>query len=401
MNGRFEYYILEQAIADGMIDYDAIRMQVKMKENNTYLSMHPYAIWNGEDGKWYTYLPDDEKGRIFRKRKTKKEIEKVIIEYWKEKEQNPTIKELFTEWLEEKVSRGEITKSTKDRYESQFAQCFSAIENRHIKSFSEYEIEVFVLNSICKNNLTRKGYSNLRTLLYGIFRMAKKKHMVDYSITEIVKDFEISDKLFRKEIKADDEEVFMIDEVPKVTEYLLDNQDILNLGILLLFKTGLRIGELVALMPCDISGNIIHVNRTEVRYKDENGIWHYEVRDYPKTEAGIRDVIIPSNYLWLIKKIRMLNPFGEYIFMDDGVRIRTYIFRSRLYTVCRRTKVVVKSPHKVRKTYGSILLDDGVAESLVISQMGHTDIRTTKNHYYRNRRNAEQSARELDKVCEL
>lgn len=401
MSGRFEYYILEQAIADGMIDYDAIRMQVEMKENNTYLSMHPYAIWNGEDGKWYTYLPDDIKGRVFRKRKTKKEIEKVIIEYWREKEQNPTIKELFTEWLNEKVDRGEITKSTKDRYVSQFAQCFSAIENRHIKSISDYEIESFVLNSICENNLTRKGYSNLRTLLYGIFRKAKKKHMITYSITEIVKDFEISDKLFRKEVKSDDEEVFMVDEMPKVTEYLLKNQDILNLGILLLFKTGLRIGELVALKPNDISGNIIHVNRTEIRYKDEDGVLQYEVRDYPKTEAGIRDVIIPSNYLWIIKKIRILNPFGEYVFMQDGVRIRTYIFRSRLYTVCRRTDVVLKSPHKVRKTYGSILLDDGVAESLVISQMGHTDIKTTKNHYYRNRRNAQQIARELDKVCEL
>ena len=35
------------------------------------------------------------------------------------------------------------------------------------------------------------------------------------------------------------------------------------------------------------------------------------------------------------------------------------------------------------------------------SQMGHTDIKTTKGHYYRNRRNAEQITNELDKVSAL
>lgn len=51
--------------------------------------------------------------------------------------------------------------------------------------------------------------------------------------------------------------------------------------------------------------------------------------------------------------------------------------------------------------YGSILLDDGLAESLIVSQMGHTNIKTTKEHYYRNRRNADQIMSELDKVTAL
>lgn len=70
----------------------------------------------------------------------------------------------------------------------------------------------------------------------------------------------------------------------------------LYLGILLLFKTGLRISELAALKKCDISDNAIHVNRTEICYEDANGNRVYEVRDFPKTEVGIRDAVIPSNY---------------------------------------------------------------------------------------------------------
>lgn len=35
--------------------------------------------------------------------------------------------------------------------------------------------------------------------------------------------------------------------------------------------------------------------------------------------------------------------------------------------------------HKIRKTYGTTLLDNQVAETLVANQMGHSDVITTKN----------------------
>lgn len=111
-------------------------------------------------------------------------------------------------------------------------------------------------------NLTPKGFSNFRTLIYGIFKFARKKRLVDFSITEVMGDIEVSRKAFRRIIKTDEEQVFMEDELPKVTDYLEQNQDILNLGILLMFKTGLRIEELAGLKKCDVSCNVIHVNRT-------------------------------------------------------------------------------------------------------------------------------------------
>ena len=392
--------LLKYAIENDMIDLSYVQEQIEMNKRSELLEKHPYKIYQGKDGKWYTYLPTDN-GRIFKKRSTKEGIENLVVEYWKERETNPTINDIFKEWITYKISRKEISESTKGRYERQYKQCFAEFGKRNIKSVLEYDIEDFLLSSISNHNLTRKGFSNLRTLIFGIFRLAKKKHYINYSITEIVNDIEISRKSFRKVIKEDDEQVFMIDEIPKITGYLEQNQDVLNLGILLLFKTGLRIGELAALKNCDIRGNVIHVNRTEICYEEENGNRVYDVRDFPKTEAGIRDVVIPSNCQWILKKIKLLNPFGEFVFMNDGERIRTYVFRNRLSTVCKHAKVKQKSPHKIRKTYGSILLDDGLAESLIVSQMGHTNIKTTKEHYYKNRRNVDQIMSELDKVTAL
>ena len=151
-----------------------------------------------------------------------------------------------------------------------------------------------------------------------------------------------------------------------MVRYLEENQDILNLGILLLFKTGMRVGELVAVKHSDITGNVIKIRHTETRYKDDNGKTVFEIKETPKTDAGIRDVIIPKDYIWIIRKMKLVNPFGKYIMTKDGERVRTYTVRKRLNLVCKRTDVYRKSPHKIRKTYGTILLDNEVNRTLNI-----------------------------------
>ena len=196
--------------------------------------------------------------------------------------------------------------------------------------------------------------------------------------------------------------IFSEDETDEVINYIMESDlDILNLGILLYFKSGARPGELVALKPEDVMGRVLHIRRTEIFYKGDDGKNVYEVRDFPKTAAGIREVILPSSSEWILKEIRKLNPFGEYLFERNGERIRTYTFTSRLKTICRKLGIVKKSLNKIRKTYGTILLDNGVEESLVIAQMGHTDIKTTKRYYYRNRKNLQQKSEVIDKVSGL
>lgn len=170
---------------------------------------------------------------------------------------------------------------------------------------------------------------------------------------------------------------------------------------MLMFKTGLRPGELAGLKKEDIHDNVFHVNRTEIRYKNDSGQTIYEVRDFPKTEAGIRDVIIPNNALWLIQKIISLNPKGTFLFERNGERIKTYCFSQRLETLCKRTGIVVKSPNKIRKTYASILIDNNVPESIIISQMGHTKIETTKTYYYRDRTNLNSRKDRINNVVGL
>lgn len=396
-----ESEVLQYAIENGIIDTTLIQEQIRMKKNNELLQKHPYKIWEGKDGKWYSYFPDKEKGRVLRKRNTEELIKDEIIAYWKKQESNPTISDIYSEWINGKVQREEITKATRDRYNRQYEQCFLDFGKHKIKSISEYDIEEFVLDTIYNCKLTQKGFSNLRTLILGIFKLARRKRLVSFSISELMNDMDISKKLFRRNVKSDDEQVFTTDELPKVLGYLKENPDIVNLGIFLLFKTGLRIGELAALKKTDITQNIIHISKTEIHYNDGAGNVIYEVRDSPKTEAGIRDVVVPDSGIKILNRIRLLNPFGEYLFERRGKRIRTYVFRERLRNICRKLDITMKSPHKIRKTYGSILIDNNVQESLVINQMGHTDIKTTKKHYYRNRMNYTEKKNIINHVADL
>lgn len=393
--------ILQYAIDNDMIDSVFIQEQIKMQRNEELLSKHPYKIWEGKDGKWYSYFPDKEKGRVLRKRNTEELIKDEIIAYWKKQESNPTISDIYSEWINGKVQREEITKATRDRYNRQYEQCFLDFGKHKIKSISEYDIEEFVLDTIYNCKLTQKGFSNLRTLILGIFKLARRKRLVSFSISELMNDMDISKKLFRRNVKSDDEQVFTTDELPKVLDYLKENPDIVNLGIFLLFKTGLRIGELAALKKTDITQNVIHISKTEIHYNDGAGNVIYEVRDSPKTEAGIRDVVVPDSGIRILNRIRLLNPFGEYLFERRGKRIRTYVFREKLRNICRKLDITMKSPHKIRKTYGSILIDNNVQESLVINQMGHTDIKTTKKHYYRNRMNYTEKKNIINHVADL
>lgn len=391
--------LLKYALENGMINLSCIQEEIEMRKRNEMLEKHPYKIWKGKDGFWHTYIPDKEKGRIHKKRISQESIEDVVVDYWKKEIENPKIEELYNEWISSKLEREEISYSTKNRYDRQYNESMKEFGKNRIKDIEEYDIEEFLLNAIHEHSLTAKGYSNLRTIVYGIFRRAKKRKLIDFSITEVIKDMDISRKSFRKISHTDEELVFMEDEVPKVIDYILNTKpDIIGLGIILLFKTGLRPGELAALTKSDVNENFVNVHRTEIRYKTKDGETIYEVRDFPKTEAGIRKVIIPHEWSWIIHDIKKQNPFGKYLFERNGKRIRTYVFSQRLETICKHLNIVNKSPNKIRKTYGTILIDGNVEESLIISQMGHTNIKTTKSHYYRNRKTEDQKIRAINNV---
>ena len=398
-----EQELLKFAMDNGILDIQHIQHEIQMRENEKYLTQHPYSIWEGKNGKHYTYLPDNDQQskRKLIKKNTRKDVEKAIVDYWKVQLENPTLQEVFDNWNDNKLELNKISKSTHIRNIALFKKHFYDISNKRIRNIDKEFLVDFLEQQIPRFNMTAKAFSNLKTLVRGMFKRAKRDKLVDFYIEDVFAELDVQDREFKKVIKEDSQEVFNEEETDKIMEYLFQNLDIYNLGIILLFVSGIRVGELVVLQPNDFvdDGRVIKIRKTETRYKEKDShTCVYDVKHFPKSEAGVRDVVIPNDYLWVVKRLKLQNPFCEYIFMKDGKRITTNSFRSRLKYICQKLGIPHKTPHKIRKTYGSILIDNNVDTRLITDMMGHTNIICTERHYHRNRKSIDRKSDIISKI---
>lgn len=384
-----------------MINISDVQNSMEAMKRKELLEKHPYKIWKGKDEKWYTYLPDEKKGRLLKKRTSQKAIEDDVIEYWKSELENPTISDVFQEWNDRRLELKQISNAAYLRYKQVFNRHYHNFGDKKIKTVAAEEFQEF-LEEEAAEELTVKAFSLLKTVTRGLLKRAKRRKLISFNVEELLQELDTSEMNFKKVIKEDYEEVFSNEEMPVMIDYLKNNLDAKNIGILLMFATGIRVGELVALKHDVFDGNTFKVRRTETRFLGENGRYVYDVKEFPKSEAGVRTVIIPKDYEWLCTRIKMLNPFGEYIFTDkNGKRLTTNCIRRRQERNCAKLGIYKKSPHKIRKTYGSILLDHNVDNRMIMEQMGHTDISCTENHYHRNRRSIDAKSQILSNIPEL
>ena len=395
--------LLRFAVAHGTIDLQSIADQMEMAEKKKYLESHPYAIWQGKNGLWYTYIPEPN-GRKLIKRKEKTEIESVIIHYWRTEDLNPTIEKAFTEWNDIRLEKKKISAATYHRNIQRFDRFFDEkMKRKRIGTVSPAEWQDFFDDVIVAFNLTAKEFSNLKSLVKGFLKRAKRQGYIEFSVQEFLDDLDTSDAAFRKRIIDDQKEVFFDDEVDKIVSYIKENPTIINLGIGLLYVTGLRVGELSTLKTEECADYIIRVRRTETRsFDEETKRYVYGIKEFPKTDAGVRSVVLPRDYRWILDKAVELSGGSEFLFTDEkGKRIRTFAFRKHLYMICEKVGIPKRSPHKLRKTYCSILLDNKVDHKLIEKMVGHVNTDITEAAYHRDRKKMEEKVDILSSIPEF
>lgn len=376
----------------GMLDLATVQEQIVAMKEQEYLKMHKSRVWQGTDGTWNTYVQDASGRRRLIKKRHRNDLNTFLIEFYRESAESVYIKDVFEQWLQSKLDYGEILKQTYDRYKTDFERFVmdNPISTKDIKTITENELEHYIKSTIHDKKLTAKAWGNLRTIIKGIFRLAKKKGYTDIVISTFLDEIDLSPKAFTKKVFLDDEQVFTKNEKKSVREFVAEHETVIGLGVLLAFETGLRCGELSCLKSEDIQGDFMYVTKTEIRYKDDAGHYQWEIRDSTKGRDGGRKIVLTDEAKRIIHEIRLLNPFGEFLFMKDGVRVKGQAFSRRLKTICRNLGINERSIHKARKTYATALLNAGVDEKIIQKQMGHTTINTTRNYYYFDNHEAEE-----------
>lgn len=387
---------------NGIISASYVQEQIEMIERKKLLEKHPYKIWKGTDNKWYTYLPSNTKKRVQKKRSTKKAIEDVVVDYWKSELQNPTIHEVFEEWNDRRLDLHKISPSSHLRLKQVFDRHYAEFGKRRIKDISEDEVSDFLEKELADKSLSAKAFSSLKGVTRGMLKRAKRRKLTDIDVETMFLELDVSEQEFSKKATEDQKEIFNEYEMTAILSYIAENPDIKNLGVALMFASGLRIGELVALKYSDLGENTIHVRRTESRYKNSEGHYEYTIKESPKTDAGKRVIVIPAGFGWAMDKLRTYNPQNEYVFVDEkGERINAGRMRKRVYSLCNKLGIEARSPHKIRKTYATILMDHHLDNLFITEQMGHTDIACTEQYYHFNRKDIEQKMAIINSIPEF
>lgn len=217
----------------------------------------------------------------------------------------------------------------------------------------------------------------MKTILNSMYDYAVRQHYLDVNPLEHV---EITVKFRQVVKKTGRTQTYNTEELAELNDYLDrmydETGDCSFLAVKLNFLVGLRVGELVALKWKDISEEKhLHIVREEVRDQTTNV---YEVVDHTKTNTDRFVILVPKAEAILEK----LPQDDEYIFTRDGLRLTSRQINYVLEKYAQRNDRIIKSSHKMRKTYASMLNAKGVPIDAIREQLGHSNLSTTYGNIY-------------------
>ena len=152
----------------------------------------------------------------------------------------------------------------------------------------------------------------------------------------------------------------------------LTQKEYVKVMVTALFWTGLRIGELLALTPADISNDSISITKT---YKFLNG---KHIIQSPKTENSVRTVSVPKS---LIDYIR---DFADKAGVQGNNRIFEYnnaTLGREIDKVCEKHNLKRIRVHDLRHSHASYLINKGFSPIAIKDRLGHDKIETTLQTY--------------------
>lgn len=392
-----------------MIDLAYVQEQVEMKKREEILKRHQYSIWhNDKEDVWYSYLPDDSKSNNRKKikRKRKRDLEEAIYDYYlsvqneSEKTVKPkdlSVESMFYEFMKHKTN--EVNSGTVKRMMADWTRFYEPEKEFiaiSVQNLTKIDVDDFFNAVLGKHNLKKKAFYNMCGILKQTLEYVVDAEYIEknpYRIKVNKKKFASSSK------KPSDKEVYQAGEkdllMDEMERRLKNNpSNTAPLAVMLDFELGTRKGEILAICKSDIIDNRIHIHRQLVEEFDTSNLNNmkskgFQVVDYTKSEDGDRWLPLTEQAKRIIKRIEAINEeyghqYKDFLFVRDGRCLTPDAVDTQIKRGCEYIGIPVKTMHKIRKTYASTLLHNGVNLSIVKDMLGHADESTTLKHYIYN-----------------
>lgn len=272
-----------------------------------------------------------------------------------------------------------------------------------VQNLTKINVDDFFNAVLEKHNLKKKAFYNMCGIIKQTLEYAVDAEYIEknpYRVKVNKKKFASSSK------KPSEKEVFQADEKERLLDEMerrLKNNpsNTAPLAVMLDFELGTRKGEILAICKSDIVGSRIHIHRQLIEEFDTSNLNHmkskgFRVVDYTKSEDGDRWLPLTEKAQKLIKRVEMINEeyghqYKDFLFVRDGKCLTPDAVDTQIKRGCEYIGIPVKTMHKIRKTYASTLLHNGVNLSIVKDMLGHADESTTLKHYIYNIENSAET----------
>lgn len=385
--------ILQYLTENGLIDLGDVQAQIAdMNLEKQIKEFHSHDIWQGKDGRWRTYIHDEDapkKRRLVAKKTKRKLLEFLMKQQYPDAPviEQATIRTLYPLWLEHKSLMTADTYITRIKTDWKKYYENDPIVDRPIESLNKIELERWVLHLIKDHEMTKNCFYNASIIIRQVFQYAYDSEILrENTFDRVKKDL---GRLFRKVRKPMDEtQIYTNEEIAALEKMVWDDfrqkgrkvHRLAPLAVLFQLYTGMRVSEVCALKYSDILENgKLHVQRMLVK---DTG----EVKERTKGYEGERVVYLSEkarNIIQATLDFREENDISsnDFIFSVTDKPFPERTINEYLERYCNRLGIPYRSSHKLRKTAISSMVNAGVSLNAVRAFAGHVDESTTLKYY--------------------
>lgn len=352
-------------------------------------TIHKTSLYYVKDRNiWRTTVAVEEGGeqkRRYISAKTKNDLYEKLYEFYI----GPgTLADIHNKWVAERKTEKLAPKTVKrecQRWDKYIAN--SNLAQKRIDNITHLMIEDYFRILLAKNEITVKELKEILFLFKHTFEYAYRHDMIMVNPMDKVKVKTTSCAPTKP--KKSHSRIYMPDEVLAMQHEIdveLNNipHNTTALAIRLIFMTGIRIGEAVALRLSDVDfeNQKIYIQRME--QEDNEG--HREIVEHTKKKStsGYRDIGIGEEGIALINQILAINEKynlsdEDFLFLGEkGKRIHIRAIDNRIRKLCKRAGITpAKSAHDIRRTVATTLYRNTHDIELVRKKLGHSDVQTT------------------------
>lgn len=268
---------------------------------------------------------------------------------------------------------------------------YSIIYKKHYRLL--YDMELSEIKPLhiqqCMNTASEYSRSRQRKVYFLLHRVFEQAIFNDYAEINPVKKVKPPKKIKKNPQILEPEQI----------EQLFDTDNATSRMLQLEMWTGLRRGELLALewKNINLEKGFINVCQTLVAVKGGQSIRN--------TTKANKDRIVPlcEQSLKLLHEIYTQDSPEGFLFRakgsDEPLKLRSYHDRYNQYFREQQRKhpdLPYVTPHKLRHTYASYMLQSGADVETVRMLLGHSDISTTQIYVHSNYKQMKEAADKLN-----